>query len=71
LRFAVAADELDAAQFAELGIHPVLDGDGPPGLALAAAVLGELGIADAALDDWARRQRHRTMRGSGEAFVAA
>jgi Kef-type K+ transport system membrane component KefB len=71
LRFAVAADELEAAQFAELGIHPVLDGDGPPGLALAAAVLGELGIADAALDDWARRQRHRTMRGSGEAFVAA
>ena len=31
LRFAVAADELEAAQFAELGIHPVLDRDGHRG----------------------------------------
>ena len=70
LRFAVAADELEAAQFEELGIRAVLDGGGPPGLALTAAVLGELGIAEAALEDWARRQRHRIVRGSGEAFVA-
>jgi CPA2 family monovalent cation:H+ antiporter-2 len=71
LRFAVAANEFEAAQFEELGMRAVLDGGGPPGLALTAAVLGELGIADAALEDWSRRQRQRIMRGSGEAFVAA
>jgi hypothetical protein len=29
------------------------------------------GIPEAALQDWAHRQRHRMMLGSGEAFVAA
>ncbi len=71
LRFAVAADASEAEQFEELGIRAVLDGGGPPGLAFAAAVLGELGIPEAALQDWAHRQRHRVMRGSGEALVAA
>jgi CPA2 family monovalent cation:H+ antiporter-2 len=71
LRFAVAADELEAAKLEEIGIRAVLDDGGPLGLALTAAILGELGIADAALEDWARRQRHRIIRGSGETFVAA
>jgi Kef-type K+ transport system membrane component KefB len=71
LRFAVVADAAEAEQFEELGMRAVLDGGGPPGLAFAAAVLGELGIPEAALQDWAHRQRHRMMLGSGEAFVAA
>lgn len=71
LRFAMAADATEAERLEELGMRAVLDGGGPPGLALAAAVLGEFGIPEAALQDWAHRQRHRMMRGSGEAFVAA
>lgn len=70
LRFAVAADAAEAEQFEMLGVRAVLDGSGMPGLALAVAVLGELGIPEAALQDWVHRQRHRTMRGAGEAFVA-
>ncbi len=71
LRFTVATDAAEAEQFEELGMRAVIDAGGPPGLAFAAAVLGELGIPEAALQDWAHRQRHRVMRGSGEPIVAA
>ena len=71
LRYAVVADDTEAERFHALGICAVVDRSFPPGLDLAAAVLGELGIDADALTDWMRRQQKRALGGTDEAFVVA
>ncbi|HEV2673016.1 MAG TPA: cation:proton antiporter [Aliidongia sp.] len=65
LRFAAVADHGEAECFHKLGVRTVMNREIVPGLDLAAAILGELGIDSAALADWVRRQRERASRGTG------
>ena len=55
-RVAVVAHEAEAARYRDLGFLPVVDRSVPPGLDLAVAVLGELGVDDARIDAWMRRR---------------
>ena len=71
LHYAAVADDAEAVRFHALGIRAVVDRSVPPGLDLAAAVLGKLGIDADALTGWMRRQQGRALGGTGEAFVAA
>ena len=71
LRYAVVADDAEAERFHALGLRAVVDRSFPPGLDLAAAVLGELGIDADALTGWMRRQQERALGGTGEEFVVA
>jgi CPA2 family monovalent cation:H+ antiporter-2 len=58
-RFAAVTDAETSAVFAAAGMVPVVDGESLPGLALAVAVLTELGVASERVDAWAARHRDR------------
>lgn len=71
LRFAAVVDHSDAERFHALGVRTVMTRELLPGLDLAVAILGELGIDSAALADWARRQQERPLRDKSGATVRA
>ena len=71
LRFAVVEDDADVQRFHALGIRAVPDRGMPRGLDLAVAVLIELGVDQAALADWAQRQRLRALGDAGAVLVDA
>ena len=71
LHYAAVADGAEAERFHALGIRAVVDRSFPPGLDLAAAVLGTLGIDADALTGWMRRQQRRALGGAEESVVAA
>jgi CPA2 family monovalent cation:H+ antiporter-2 len=58
-RFAVAANDGDASHFRALGLTVIIERDQPPGVAIAAAVLTELGRARAEIDEWVQQQEER------------
>ncbi len=59
-RIAVVADEVEAARFAEIGLRSVIDRAGD-GIALAIAVLTELGIDAEAIVAWSERRREQVV----------
>ena len=71
LHYAAVADSAEAERFHTLGIRAVVDRSFPPGLDLAAAVLGKLGIDADAVTGWMRRQQRRALGGAEEAVAAA
>ena len=64
-RIAVVHDEEDAERYRSIGVLPVIDRSVPPGLDLAAFVLGELGIDPDRIDAWMRRSRERELEVAG------
>lgn len=52
-RFAFARNEADAERLRTLGLRPIVDAGSKPGLPLAKAVLGELGVPEADIKRWA------------------
>lgn len=60
-RFAAVADTQTAAEFAAIGVTPVIDGDPAPGVAIAVAVLEALGADDDRINDWIATRRARTL----------
>ncbi len=60
-RIAVVHDEEEAERYRSLGVLPVIDRSVPPGLDLAAFVLGELGIDPDRIEAWMRRSREREL----------
>jgi Kef-type K+ transport system membrane component KefB len=70
-RLAAVPDAETGAGFAAAGLLPVIDSDPVPGVALAAAVLAELGIGADKIETWAARQRERTTGQSREALAVA
>ena len=71
VRFAAVADDREAERFRGIGLRAVVDRSFPPGLDLATAVLGELGIEADSLSRWMRHQQERSLDNMGAAFVAA
>lgn len=71
LRFAIVDDDADAQRFRAIGVRAVLDRGFPPGLDLAVAVLGELGISEDELAGWIRRQQDRALGGDQKALIDA
>jgi hypothetical protein len=69
--YALAQNQPEADRFDALGLHGVLDTSVPPGLALAEAVLRELGVAPDAIATWARQQQSRASAEPGDQLVAA
>ncbi|MGE5778219.1 MAG: hypothetical protein ACM30D_02800 [Hyphomicrobiales bacterium] len=53
----------EAERFKAIGVLPVVDRSVPPGLDLAAFVLGELGADPDRIGDWMRRQQQRALAG--------
>ena len=68
-RVAVVRDRDEAERFKSIGVLPVVDRSVPPGLDLAAFVLGELGVDPDRIGEWMRRQQERAL--SGVQAVAA
>jgi CPA2 family monovalent cation:H+ antiporter-2 len=68
-RVAVVHDRDEAERFKSIGLLPVVDRSVPPGLDLAALVLGELGVDADRIGAWMRRQQERAL--SGMQAVAA
>ena len=68
-RVAVVRDRDEAERFKSIGLLPVVDRSVPPGLDLAAFVLGELGVDPDRIGEWMRRQQERAL--SGVRAVAA
>jgi hypothetical protein len=68
-RIAVVRDRDEAERFESIGLLPVIDRSMPPGLDLAARVLGELSVEPHRIGDWMRRQQERAL--SGGQTVAA
>jgi K+:H+ antiporter len=68
-RIAVVRDPEDAERFKSIGLLPVIDRSVPPGLDLAALVLGELSVDPDRIGAWMRRQQERAL--SGVQAVAA
>jgi CPA2 family monovalent cation:H+ antiporter-2 len=60
-RYAVAADASDREAFVEAGLLPIIDRSLPRGLDMAAAVLRDLGIDDAAIGAWKQRAQDRAL----------
>ncbi|MEI9986042.1 MAG: cation:proton antiporter [Aliidongia sp.] len=71
LRYAAVTDDADVQRFHALGVRAVLDRGAPPGLDLAVAILGELGIHDDALSEWMQVQQDRASGAEGRVFVDA
>ena len=67
-RVAVVRDRDEAERFKSI-VLPVIDRSVPPGLDLAALVLGELGVDPDRIGEWMRRQQERAL--SGVQAVAA
>lgn len=59
-RFAAIANPAERDAYEMAGVIPVVDYSVPPGLDVAAAVLRELGIDDAAVENWREAQQSRT-----------
>ncbi|MGZ8995464.1 MAG: cation:proton antiporter domain-containing protein [Rhodospirillales bacterium] len=68
-RIAVVRDPEEAERFKSIGLLPVIDRSVPPGLDLAALVLGELSVDPDRIGAWMRRQQERAL--SGVQAVAA
>jgi Kef-type K+ transport system membrane component KefB len=68
-RIAVVRDREEAERFRSIGLLPVIDRSVPPGLDLAALVLGELSVDPDRIGEWMRRQQERAL--SGVQAVAA
>ncbi len=68
-RVAMVRDQDEAERFKSIGLLPVVDRSVPPGLDLAAFVLGELGVDPDRIGEWMRRQQERAL--SGVQAVAA
>jgi CPA2 family monovalent cation:H+ antiporter-2 len=60
-RLAAVDDSETGAAFAAVGVTPVVDGGPVLGLALAVAVLTELGVETEQVDAWAARHRDRSL----------
>jgi len=58
---AVVHDQAESERFQGIGMHPIVDRSLPPGLDVAVAVLGELGIDTAIIGAWMRRQQGRAL----------
>ena len=56
-RIAAVPDTDTGAGFAAVGLLPVVDDDSAPGMALAAAVLTELGVEPVRIEAWMVRRR--------------
>ncbi|WPP03452.1 cation:proton antiporter [Methylocella tundrae] len=59
-RFAAIAKPAEREAYEMAGVIPVVDDSVPPGLDVGAAVLRELGIDDAAIENWRESQQSRT-----------
>jgi CPA2 family monovalent cation:H+ antiporter-2 len=68
-RIAVVRDRDEAERFKSIGLLPVIDRSVPPGLDLAALVLGELSVNPDRIGAWMRRQQERALSG-GQAVAA-
>ncbi len=68
-RIAAVSDANEGADFAAAGLVPIVDAGPIPGMALAAAVLAELGIDKGLIEAWAAR--HLASAPSSSAAVAA
>jgi CPA2 family monovalent cation:H+ antiporter-2 len=64
-RIAVVRDEAEAEQFRSIGVVPVIDRSVPPGLDLAAWILGDLGVDSTRIREWMHRQQERALAGAG------
>jgi K+:H+ antiporter len=62
-RIAVVRDRDEAERFKSIGLLPVIDRSVPPGLDLAALVLGELGVGPDRIGEWMRRRQERALSG--------
>jgi CPA2 family monovalent cation:H+ antiporter-2 len=62
-RVAVVHDRDEAERFKSIGVVPIVDRSVPPGLDVAALVLGELGVDRDRIGDWMRRQQERALSG--------
>ena len=62
-RVAVVHDRDEAERFKSIGVVPIVDRSVPPGLDVAAFVLGELGVDPDRIGDWMRRQQERALSG--------
>jgi hypothetical protein len=60
-RIALVNDRDEAERFKAIGVLPVVDRSVPPGLDLAAFVLGELGVDPDRIGGWMRRQQERAL----------
>lgn len=60
-RLAAVEDTRAAAEFAAIGLTPVIDGGPAPGISLAVAVLGALDVDEAQIADWIAARRARTI----------
>ncbi|MBC7781406.1 MAG: cation:proton antiporter [Proteobacteria bacterium] len=66
---AVVNDEAAAVQYRSIGVVPIVDRSMPSGLDLAVYVLGQLGVDQARIGQWMRRQHERSLS-DGAALAA-
>ncbi len=69
-RFAVVSGPAERDAFADAGVAAIIDGGVPPGLDIAAAVLRELGLDEAAVRQWAKGAQSRTAEAIATAEAA-